>query len=53
MAIKEDWANLDSLALNVILEKLIEPIDHIWFGSVCKNWHSIANLNHQYIQPPI
>ncbi|GAU41377.1 hypothetical protein TSUD_398140 [Trifolium subterraneum] len=47
MAMKQDWANLDSLALNVILEKLIEPIDHIWFGSVCKNWHSIANLNHQ------
>ncbi|CAJ2647846.1 unnamed protein product [Trifolium pratense] len=48
MAMKRDWANLDSLALNVILEKLIEPIDHIWFGSVCKNWQSIANLNHQY-----
>lgn len=45
---ERDWANLDSLALNMIVEKLIEPIDHIWFGSVCKNWHSIANLNHRH-----
>ena len=44
---ERDWANLDSLALNMILEKLIEPIDHIWFGCVCKNWLSIANLSHQ------
>ncbi|WJX62415.1 hypothetical protein P8452_47414 [Trifolium repens] len=48
MSINPDWANLVSLALDVILEKLIEPIDRIWFASVCKNWHSIANLNHQY-----
>ncbi|XP_004489983.1 probable F-box protein At1g44080 [Cicer arietinum] len=41
-----DWANLESLALDIIISKLIEPIDHIWFGSVCKNWHSIAKLNH-------
>lgn len=45
---KQDWAFLDSLALNMILEKLIEPIDRIWFGSVCKNWHTIAKLNHHY-----
>jgi hypothetical protein len=48
MSINPDWANLVSLALDVILEKLIEPIDRIWFASVCKNWYSIANLNHQY-----
>ncbi|XP_012567792.1 uncharacterized protein [Cicer arietinum] len=43
---ERDWANLESLALDIIISKLIEPIDHIWFGSVCKNWHSIAKLNH-------
>ncbi|XP_050909509.1 uncharacterized protein LOC127123322 [Lathyrus oleraceus] len=45
---KRDWANLDSLALNLILEKSIEPTYHIWFGSVCKNWHSVSKLNHHY-----
>ncbi|CAK8536843.1 unnamed protein product [Lathyrus sativus] len=43
---KRDWANLDSLALDLILDKLKEPFHHIWFGSVCKNWHLIAKLNH-------
>jgi hypothetical protein len=33
MSINPDWANLVSLALDVILEKLIEPIDRIWFAS--------------------
>ncbi|KAJ1397683.1 hypothetical protein SESBI_31618 [Sesbania bispinosa] len=42
-----DWANLDALALNLILDKLVERIDHIWFGAVCKNWYSIARINHQ------
>ncbi|XP_058775229.1 F-box protein SKIP23-like [Vicia villosa] len=45
---ERDWTSLDSLALNMVLEKLIEPIHHIWFRSVCKNWHSIATLNHRY-----
>ncbi|CAJ2673669.1 unnamed protein product [Trifolium pratense] len=44
---EKDWANLDSLALNTILEKLMEPIYQIWFGCVCKNWYSVAKLNHQ------
>ncbi|KAJ1407825.1 hypothetical protein SESBI_24014 [Sesbania bispinosa] len=42
-----DWANLDALALNLILDKLVERIDHIWFGAVCKNWSSVARLSHQ------
>ncbi|KAJ1407824.1 hypothetical protein SESBI_24013 [Sesbania bispinosa] len=42
-----DWANLDALALNLILDKLAETIDHIWFGAVCKNWSSVAKLSHQ------
>jgi hypothetical protein len=44
---KRGRAYLDSLVLNMILEKLIEQIDHIWFGSFCKNWHLLANLCHQ------
>jgi hypothetical protein len=44
---KRGRAYLDSLVLNMILEKLIKQIDHIWFGSFCKNWHLLANLCHQ------
>ncbi|KAJ1443611.1 hypothetical protein SESBI_00195 [Sesbania bispinosa] len=42
-----DWANLDPLALSLVLEKLEEPIDHVWFGAVCKSWLSVAKLTHQ------
>jgi hypothetical protein len=42
-----DWANLEALALDLILDKLEEQIDHICFGGVCKNWRLIAKLNHQ------
>ncbi|XP_058746620.1 putative F-box protein At3g25750 [Vicia villosa] len=41
-----DWANLEALALGLILDKL-EWVDHIWFGAVCKNWLSVVKLNHQ------
>ena len=42
-----DWRYLPAPALNLILDKLVEPVDHIWFGAVCKNWRSVAKLNHQ------
>jgi hypothetical protein len=42
---KPDWANLEALPL--ILDKLEDHIDHVWFSAVCKNWQSIAKLNHQ------
>ncbi|CAL5190154.1 unnamed protein product [Lathyrus oleraceus] len=43
---ERDWANLEALALGLILDKL-ERVDQIWFGAVCKNWLSVAKLNHQ------
>ncbi|XP_057432954.1 F-box protein At2g26160-like [Lotus japonicus] len=42
-----DWANLDALALSLILDNLEERIDHIWFGAVCKSWRSTAKIHHQ------
>ncbi|XP_057444999.1 F-box protein SKIP23-like [Lotus japonicus] len=42
-----DWANLEANPLSIILDKLIERIDHVWFSAVCKNWCSVAKLNHQ------
>ncbi|KAK7302583.1 hypothetical protein RJT34_13475 [Clitoria ternatea] len=44
---KPEWANLEAFALSLILEKLEERIDHVWFGAVCKNWRTVAKLNHQ------
>jgi len=38
---------LEALALDLILDKLEEQIDHICFGAVCKNWRSVAKFNHQ------
>ncbi|CAJ2630596.1 unnamed protein product [Trifolium pratense] len=44
---KCDWANLEALPLSLILDKLKEHVEHVWFSAVCKNWQSIAKLNHQ------
>ncbi|KAJ1386689.1 hypothetical protein SESBI_40614 [Sesbania bispinosa] len=44
---ESDWANLDALALCMVLDKLKERIDHVYFGVVCKSWHSVAKLHHQ------
>ncbi|CAL5190155.1 unnamed protein product [Lathyrus oleraceus] len=44
---ERDWANLEALALSLILDKLYERVDQIWFGAVCKNWLSVLKLNHQ------
>uniref|UniRef100_A0A2N9FBD4 DUF295 domain-containing protein n=1 Tax=Fagus sylvatica TaxID=28930 RepID=A0A2N9FBD4_FAGSY len=37
-----DWAYLPVPILCSILHKLPEPIDHLWFGAVCKQWHSVS-----------
>ncbi|XP_058772923.1 uncharacterized protein LOC131647022 [Vicia villosa] len=42
-----DWANLQALPLSLVLDKLEEKIDHLWFSAVCKNWQFIAKLNLQ------
>jgi len=42
-----DWGNLEELPLSLVLDKLEEHIDHIRFAVVCKNWLSIAKLNHK------
>ncbi|XP_057443688.1 uncharacterized protein LOC130735812 [Lotus japonicus] len=44
---ERDWAYLDTAALDLIVNKLEERIDHVWFGAVCKNWCSVAKLSHQ------
>jgi len=44
---RRNWANLEALPLGLILYKLEEHIDHVWFGAVCKSWRSIAKFNHQ------
>jgi len=44
---ERDWANLGALPLSLVLDKLEEHIDHVWFGAVCKSWRSVAKLNHQ------
>jgi len=44
---KVDWANLEAYPLSLVLDKLEEHIDHVRFGVVCKNWLSIAKLNHK------
>jgi len=42
-----DWANLEELPLSLVLEKLEVQTDYVRFGAVCKNWLSIAKLNHK------
>ena len=37
-----DWAYLPVTVLGDILDKLPEPIDHLWFGAVCKQWYSFS-----------
>lgn len=41
------WATLDELALSLILDKLLEPIDHVRCGAVCKEWHSFTKQYRQ------
>ncbi|XP_057425630.1 putative F-box protein At3g25750 [Lotus japonicus] len=44
---KRDWAYLEAAALDLILNKLKERINHVSFSVVCRNWCSVAKLNHQ------
>ena len=44
---RRNWANLEALPLNLILDKLEEHIDYVSFGAVCKTWRSIAKFSHQ------
>ena len=37
-----EWAYLPVPILCSILDKLPEPIDHLWFGAVCKQWYSVS-----------
>ena len=46
-----DWAYLPVPALKLILDELVELVDHIWFGAVCKNWCSVAKCYHQSREP--
>ncbi|XP_004309073.1 PREDICTED: uncharacterized protein LOC101294028 [Fragaria vesca subsp. vesca] len=47
------------LALSLVLDKLLEPIDIVRFGAVCKQWHTFAKTyfqtnpkrNHQKLLP--
>uniref|UniRef100_A0A2N9FAR1 KIB1-4 beta-propeller domain-containing protein n=1 Tax=Fagus sylvatica TaxID=28930 RepID=A0A2N9FAR1_FAGSY len=43
-----DWAYLPVPILCSILDKLPEPIDHLWFGAVCKQWRPHLDQNEDY-----
>jgi len=44
---KVDWTNLEELPLSLVLEKSEVQTEYVRFGLVCKNWLSIAKLNHK------
>ncbi|KAM2156556.1 hypothetical protein ACFX1R_042223 [Malus domestica] len=37
-----EWASLIGSALISILDKVLEPIDHVHFAAVCKKWLAVA-----------
>ncbi|KAM1005881.1 hypothetical protein ACFX14_002783 [Malus domestica] len=37
------WASLPTLIF-LILDRLPEPIDHVCFAAVCKEWRSLSNI---------
>ncbi|XP_021803102.1 putative F-box protein At1g65770 isoform X1 [Prunus avium] len=43
------WASLPVLVF-LILDKLLEPIDHVHFAAVCKQWRSMSKLYNQATQ---
>ncbi|XP_050877095.1 F-box protein SKIP23-like [Lathyrus oleraceus] len=47
LSMEVDWGNLESLPLNLIFDKLAEPVDRIYFSVVCKNWYAIAKFNYE------
>ncbi|XP_024164554.1 probable F-box protein At1g44080 [Rosa chinensis] len=42
-----DWSSLPHVILSEILDKLLEPTDHVRFAAICKEWHALAtDYNH-------
>lgn len=37
-----EWASVNGPALFSILDKVLEPIDHVHFAAVCKEWLAVA-----------
>ncbi|VVA35359.1 PREDICTED: F-box [Prunus dulcis] len=37
-----EWASLPLLVVFLVLDKLMEPIDHVRFAAVCKEWSCLA-----------
>ncbi|CAB4280733.1 unnamed protein product [Prunus armeniaca] len=45
-----EWASLPLLPVFFILDNLFEPIDHVCFADVCKQWRSLAKDYNQATQ---
>ncbi|XP_021801753.1 probable F-box protein At1g44080 [Prunus avium] len=45
-----EWASLPLLPVFLILDNLFEPIDHVSFAAVCKQWRSLAKDYNQATQ---
>ncbi|XP_004298372.1 PREDICTED: uncharacterized protein LOC101311567 [Fragaria vesca subsp. vesca] len=37
-----DWASLHGALVYLLLDKLLEPIDHVRFAAVCKEWRAVS-----------
>ncbi|XP_004298377.1 PREDICTED: F-box protein At2g17690-like [Fragaria vesca subsp. vesca] len=37
-----DWASLHGALVYLLLDKLLEPIDHVRFAAVCKEWGAVS-----------
>lgn len=48
---EQNWSNILVDIGHIILYKLPELLDHVWFGAVCKNWNYIAQKYHQLTRP--
>lgn len=47
---KSDWARLPSDIMFSVLDKLLEPIEHVRFAVVCKQWRYAAKDYNQTTQ---
>ncbi|XP_007210708.2 uncharacterized protein LOC18777276 [Prunus persica] len=45
-----EWASLPLLPVFLVLDNLFEPIDHVSFAAVCKQWRSLAKDYNQATQ---
>lgn len=42
-----EWASLPLPVVFLVLDKMLEPIDHVHFAAVCKEWRALAkDYNH-------